>query len=291
MRLHIPPGVTSGGLLMRVRGRGLPLLRHPRILNLRVLKIGWEEAPGWMTTERLPSEANAGAEPLVRVLSAHERQIQFAVRPPAGVSLRRLEIEVRDAAGNSILKTSERTQSGEHLVTLNLDFTGEGGEREASHWLLETVHAKPTFHWPLSHELYPGAEGIPRAAYLHTNACGDFTLLSREDWFALRGYPEFPIWPMHVDALFCYSAYHAGLREQVLVDPLRIYHIEHGTAAGWTPEGEEARLARLQSKGLSELQFSEIAKWINLMRRFNAPLIFTLDGWGLADAGLPETRV
>jgi hypothetical protein len=289
MRLHIPPGVTSGRLLLRVRGRGLPLLLHPRILNLRVLDMGWEAAPGWMHTERLPLESNGAGEPVVRVLSAHEWQIQFAVRPPPGVSLSRLEVQVRDAAGSAILKVAERTQSGEHLVTLNLDFVGDGGDAESSHWLLETVHTKPAFHWPLSHDLYPGGERIPRAAYMHTNACGDFTLLAREDWFAMRAYPEFPIWPMHLDALFCYSAFHAGLREEVLRDPLRIYHIEHSTAAGWTPEGEHTRLARLQSKGLTELQFPEVAKWINLMRRFNAPVIFTLDSWGLADANLPET--
>ena len=120
---------------------------------------------------------------------------------------------------------------------------------------------------------------------------GDFTLLAREDWFRLRGYAEFPIWPMHVDALFCYTAFHAGIREVILRDPQRIYHIEHLTAAGWTPEGEAVRAARLAAKGLSEMQYSEFTRWVNQMRRLNAPLIFTLGNWGLADFDLQEQKV
>ena len=130
-----------------------------------------------------------------------------------------------------------------------------------------------------------------RAHSLHTDACGDFTLLSRDDWFALRGYPEFPIWPMHIDALFCYAAHHAGIGEVVLREPMRIYHTEHLSAAGWTPEGEEERVARIEAKGVTEIQFATWMEWIDRMRRFNAPMIFTLRDWGLAGMTLPETTV
>ncbi len=154
------------------------------------------------------------------------------------------------------------------------------------------VRAKRPQNWPDSfHAVHPLWHRITRAAYLHTNACGDFTLLAREDWFRLRGYPEFPIWPMHVDALFCYGAYHAGIREEILLDPLRVYHIEHLSAAGWTPEGEKARTARLEAKGLSEMQYVEFTKWVNQMRTFNAPLIFTMGNWGIADVEFDERQV
>src|SRR5262249_37142431 len=36
---------------------------------------------------------------------------------------------------------------------------------------------------------------------LHTNACGDFTLLSRDAWFRLRGYAELDVFSMHLDSL------------------------------------------------------------------------------------------
>ena len=34
---------------------------------------------------------------------------------------------------------------------------------------------------------------------LHTNGCGDFTMMSRADWFALRGYPEWQVFSWNID--------------------------------------------------------------------------------------------
>jgi hypothetical protein len=240
----------------------------------------------------VPPETNGPSEPAIRILSTGHRQIQFAVRPGPGTALRSFDVDVHDAAGNIVFHAADRASGGDHVITLSLNVGLSGGPQPSSPWLLETVCAKPAYDWPVSyHALNPLAPRIRRAAYLHTHACGDFTLLSREDWFSLRAYPEFPIWPMHVDALFCYAAFHAGIREEILRDPMRIYHIEHGSAAGWTPEGEEARAARLAAKGLSEMQYFEFTKWINQMRTFNAPIIFTLGNWGLAEVEFKEVRV
>ncbi len=159
-------------------------------------------------------------------------------------------------------------------------------------WRLDVLDARPAFDWAASFDAAsPFAPDIRNAAYLHTNACGDFTLLSRDDWFSLRAYPEFPIWPMHIDALFCYAAHHAGVRESILREPMRIYHVEHSSGAGWTPEGEQERVARIRSKGLSELSYPAFVKWVDLMRRYDSPLIFTRENWGLGDFVLPEESV
>jgi hypothetical protein len=96
---------------------------------------------------------------------------------------------------------------------------------------------------------------------------------------------------MHIDSLFCYAAHHAGIGEAVLRKPMRIYHTEHLSAAGWTPEGDEARAARIEAKGVTEISFTTVMEWIDRMRRFDAPMIFTLEDWGLAAAALPETTV
>jgi len=77
--------------------------------------------------------------------------------------------------------------------------------------------------------------------HLHTNGCGDFTLMAREHWFDLRGYPEFDLFSMNLDSVLCYAAHHAGFFEYCLEDPMRIYHIEHQTGSGWTPEGQATR--------------------------------------------------
>jgi len=156
-------------------------------------------------------------------------------------------------------------------------------------WRLDVVASSSAFDWSRSYyATSPCAPEIANAAYLHTNACGDFTLLSREDWTSLRGYPELPISPMHIDAFFCYAAHHAGIQQSILREPRRIYHIEHLSGAGWTPEGEEVRMARVASKGLFEISYSEFTKWVDLMRRYNAPVIFNGDNWGLGDVSLSE---
>ena len=216
-RLHMPPELSTARLILRVHGLGLPLIRDPRVLNLRVLGMQWESAPEWMQGSSVPRETNGSAEPAVRVLSTGERQIQFAVRPGPAAELRSFEVDVRDASGNLVFHAAEQSSGTEHVITLNLNFALSGGPQPSSAWLLETVCAKPSYDWPTSyHALNPLASRIRRTAYLHTHACGDFTLLSRDDWFSLRAYPEFPIWPMHVDALFCYAAFHAGVREEIL---------------------------------------------------------------------------
>jgi len=63
--------------------------------------------------------------------------------------------------------------------------------------------------------------------HLHTNASGDFQLLSRHYWHLLRGYREVDILSAYGDGLLSFASYAAGVREVVLKDPLRLYHIDH----------------------------------------------------------------
>jgi len=159
-------------------------------------------------------------------------------------------------------------------------------------WLMEVLDRQPPVDWTA----YPqaptsGAAHIPNAAYLHTDACGDFTLLSRDDWFALRGYPEFPIWPcistrcsatqptMPVSAKwFCANRCASTIRNT--------FRLPAGLR-----KAKKSRVARIEAKGVTEIQFATWMEWIDRMRRFNAPMIFTLSDWGLAGVTLPETTV
>jgi len=123
---------------------------------------------------------------------------------------------------------------------------------------------------------------------LHTNACGDFTLLHRRHWTDLRGYPEFDLYSMNIDSLFCYMAHYSGAREQVLPEPMRIYHIEHASGSGWTPEGHRLLFDRLASKGIPWLEFEEVLGWARQMERLRTTMIFNGEDWGLASFDLPE---
>ena len=136
----------------------------------------------------------------------------------------------------------------------------------------------------------PKAAAIPKAEVLHTNACGDFTLAARQHWFDLRGYPEFDLYSMNIDSVFCYVAHYAGACEKVLEDPMRIYHIEHAAGSGWTPEGQAQLFDRLSAKGVGHLPFSDVAVWGEQMRRLNCTMIFNHEDWGLANFDLVETE-
>jgi hypothetical protein len=39
------------------------------------------------------------------------------------------------------------------------------------------------------------------------------------------------------------------------------------------------------------MQYVEFTKWVNQMRKLNAPLIFTLGNWGIADVEFDELQV
>jgi hypothetical protein len=126
-------------------------------------------------------------------------------------------------------------------------------------------------------------------AFVHTNACGDFTLMAREHWFDLRGYPEFDLFSMNLDSVLCVAAHHGGAREEMLAEPMRIYHIEHGTGSGWTPEGQAKLFDRIAARGLSFVDNEEVLGWAAQMSRLNAPMIFNHENWGLAVLDLKET--
>jgi hypothetical protein len=130
---------------------------------------------------------------------------------------------------------------------------------------------------------------LPGPVFLHTNGCGDFTLLAREKWFDLRAYPEFDLFSMNLDSVFCFAAHHGGAPEEVLSDPMRIYHIEHGTGSGWTPEGQAKLFQRIEALGLSYLDNDTVLELAKQMRRLQSPMIFNGENWGFAADELRET--
>jgi hypothetical protein len=135
------------------------------------------------------------------------------------------------------------------------------------------------------------APPVPAPQFLHTNACGDFTLLAREHWFDLRGYPEFDMYSMNIDSLFCTTAHNGGATEVILDEPMRTYHIEHGSGSGWTPEGQAKLWERLAAAGIPYLDNDEVLRWAAQMQRLESPFIFNHENWGLADSDLKETLV
>ena len=128
-----------------------------------------------------------------------------------------------------------------------------------------------------------------RSQQLHTNACGDFTLLARDDWFQLRGYPEWPIFSWHVDSIFLFAADANDIRQIVLGPKCRIFHIDHSVGSGWSPEGAAQLFARLDKKGIPYLGDDDVLKLRKLFANDPLAAVANDENWGLGGIVLPET--
>jgi len=142
-------------------------------------------------------------------------------------------------------------------------------------------------------ELAPFAQLLRdhRPAELHQNACGDFQLMAREHWFALRGYPELEMFSMSLDGLLETLAHANGILEQIWEMPLCIYHLEHEKGSGWTPEGEAQLRKRIAESGITWLDSNTVHIWAAYMQWLHRPMIFNEAGWGMGEVTLTETML
>jgi hypothetical protein len=149
---------------------------------------------------------------------------------------------------------------------------------------LRVNSAKWRGRWETLREAVTWARALPA---LHTNACGDFTLMSREGWFELNAYPELHLFSMFIDSIFVYQAHWAGFKEELL--PFPIYHLEHG--AGFRPDrkGLKELTERLERAGIPQIDNRQFRAYAIEMYRTGRPIDFNDDGWGFAGLELPET--
>lgn len=124
--------------------------------------------------------------------------------------------------------------------------------------------------------------------HLHTNACGDFTLLSREGWMIIRGYPEFEAYSFNIDSIGMIAAHYAGYEEVSLLPPCVCFHIEHEIGSGWSPEGGEILFDRLRNAGVLSPEWTVLTPLVDEMRDQGKALQFNNSQWGLAAFDLPK---
>ena len=127
------------------------------------------------------------------------------------------------------------------------------------HWIWVTRGTEPvTVDWT---EKLRDCQGqiaeMGKPEDLHLQACANFTLMARDHWLDLRGFPELDLPQAELEALLCLAAHQAGIREEVLP-----YSVSGG-------------------EGQPLMETGDDALWIGTqMRRLHAPAIFNLDDWG-----------
>jgi hypothetical protein len=256
-------GSTPCSFRIHLTGGGLAVPDDPRTLNLRVFRCDWDS----------PSQATC------KSLAPASRPIR-----PWGPWRRLMHLVARLDQEEPLHLTLAVPRPIRRLAGFYISAGGFTGLLRHG-----IAHRYPARQEAL-HDSPRQAVATPEArpVFLHTNACGDFTLMAREHWMDLRGYPEFDMYSFNIDSVLCYAAHHGGAREEVLKDPLRIFHIEHGTGSGWTPEGQARLFDRLRANGISWLEYRELVAWAAQMKRLNSPIIFNRENWGLKELDLPE---
>jgi len=121
---------------------------------------------------------------------------------------------------------------------------------------------------------------------VHTSGCGDFQLMWRGHWHELRGYPEFHMYSIHIDSLFEYMAHYAGLEEEILTDPMVMFHISHASILPMV-KTRDVELAE-KVKAIREFRTDELAELAGRMSVAGRPILFNDKNWGLATDDLED---
>lgn len=124
---------------------------------------------------------------------------------------------------------------------------------------------------------------------LHTNACGDFTLMSAEDWKKLKGYPEWHYFSWHLDSVLLFQAKNHKIKEVDLPRKMSIYHIDHDS--GYTPEKANELFKRLKEKHIPYLNNDDAQKIEDHLISSKDKITFNGENWGLADLDLEEILI
>lgn len=123
---------------------------------------------------------------------------------------------------------------------------------------------------------------------LDTEACGDFTMMHKDDWIRMGGYAEYQAYSLHIDSLGLVSAISHGIEQEIIHPNACCYHISHG--GGWVFEDPIKKLAFDIQKPMIEWNTVQVVA--EHVLRNGIPLNVAEDeNWGFADKDLREIRV
>jgi hypothetical protein len=123
---------------------------------------------------------------------------------------------------------------------------------------------------------------------LNFYTCGDFTLMHKDMWNALRGHGEYESYSFHIDSQLLIHAYFF-VEEVNFVPPLSCYHIRHGfQSSGSSFMSLGNYLGQLQKENVPILDWdSHLPCLVNILRQ-NPHATLNNERWGLRDINLEE---
>lgn len=120
---------------------------------------------------------------------------------------------------------------------------------------------------------------------LHTNACGDFTMIDKQSFYKMNGYYEFDGFSLHIDSLLLFKAYYY-LKLNFINLNAPIYHINHEPGKKYSSKGKISKKKLEKIK----LNFINYQKLLNLINNYRLNKFDKDDkniNWGLAEKKLP----
>lgn len=115
------------------------------------------------------------------------------------------------------------------------------------------------------------------------DACGDFTMMSRQDWEEIEGYPELDMYSIHIDSMGVWAA-NALEKEQIILPyNAPIYHIYHED--GWESDDPIRTIKFLENK--PSLDYSIVFKAGMQLIEQRKTWGLNTKNWGMLDLDLP----
>ena len=118
---------------------------------------------------------------------------------------------------------------------------------------------------------------------IHTNACGDFTLMHKDIWYKCSAYYEYDGYSFHIDSILLYKALYKNYNFINLKE--KIFHINHTSGSGFQFQNNEL-FERLDRNEIPYIDSLKYLKFKSLLKKKSTSL--NNDNWGIKGENLKK---
>ncbi|MGK0389890.1 MAG: hypothetical protein ACI94Y_002635 [Maribacter sp.] len=121
---------------------------------------------------------------------------------------------------------------------------------------------------------------------LDTDACGDFTLMSKQDWLNIKGYCELDMYSLHVDSMALIAATAIGIEQKLFPKTACSFHIYHDS--GWESKYDKPEDLIRFLVGRPSLDWLTLDRTGHKILETGKPYELNNKDWGYANIQLDE---